>query len=109
MDAISESLLRMVGSIEGKVDGILREQTRLGAQIDQHLADDRDIHARQDDRLLAEIKAIMARFAELRDESQREAGARGMADKWRASILTMIAATSGYVGGLFSRWPAGHH
>lgn len=109
MDAISESLLRLVGSIDGKIDGILREQNRLGAQIEQHLADDRDIHARQDDRLLSEIKAIMERFAELRDESQREAGARSMAEKWRASILTLIAAGSGYLGGLFSRWPAGHH
>lgn len=120
VDQFGESVLRILGNLEGKIDGLLREQSRQGGQIEQHLADDRDIHARQDDRLLDAIREVASQFATeqqrtnsrldaVREESQRQQGARANAEKWRLGIMWALGTASGYFGGLFSRWPAGHH
>ena len=123
MDQLHENLLRIegkVGTIDGKVDGMLRELTRLVAQLDQHLADDRQIHAIQDGRLLGTVKDLTAQLAAAIDKLDAridalekgragDAAARGTSEKWRIGLAALFGAASGWVGGLFSRWPPGHH
>lgn len=123
MDQLHENLLRIegkVGTIDGKVDGMLRELTRLVRQLDQHLADDRQIHAMQDERVLSTVKDLAAqlgaaidkldaRIDALEEARAGDAAARGMSEKWRISLATLFGAASGWIGGLFSRWPPGHH
>lgn len=123
MDPLHENLLRIegkVGTIDGKVDGMLREMTRFVAQLDQHLADDRQIHAIQDERILGTVRDLTAQLAVAIDKldaridalektSIGDAAARGMSEKWRVSLAALFGAASGWIGGLFSRWPPGHH
>lgn len=123
MDPLHENLFRIegkVGNIDGKVDGILRELTRLVGQLDQHLQDDRQIHAMQDERLLNSVRELAAqlsgaiekldaRIDALEKGRAGDAAARGVSEKWRISLAALFGAASGYVSGLFSRWPPGHH
>ncbi|MGH7110904.1 MAG: hypothetical protein ACREFK_10810 [Stellaceae bacterium] len=95
MDQLHENLLRIegkVGTIDGKVDGMLRELTRLVGQLDQHLADDRQIHAMQDKRVLGTVKDLAAqlgaaidkldaRIDALEEARAGDAAARGMSEK----------------------------
>ena len=122
MDPLHDNLFRIegkVGQIDGKVDGMLRELTRLVGQLDQHLQDDRQIHAMQDERLLHTIRDLASQFlpaiervdarvGALEKGRAADAGARSMAEKWRLSLAALIGAASGYLSGLFSRWPPGH-
>jgi predicted RecB family endonuclease len=123
MDPLHENLFRIegkVGNIDGKVDGILRELTRLVGQLDQHLQDDRQIHAMQDERLLNTVKDLTAQLSTAIDKLDArvealergragDAAARGTSEKWRIGLATLFGAASGYLSGLFSRWPPGHH
>jgi uncharacterized protein YoxC len=122
-EQLHENLFRIegkVGNIDGKVDGILRELTRLVGQLDQHLQDDRQIHAMQDERLLHAVRDITAQLSTALEKLDArvdalekgragDAGARGMAEKWRVGLAALFGAASGYLSGLFSRWPPGHH
>lgn len=123
MDTIGDNLLRVesrLGNIEGQIGGLLREMTRLIGQLDQHLTDDRVIHAAQDERLLRAIKDVTSEMAggvsrlgervdRVEKNMENQAGARRMADRWRLGLLSAFSAASGYLGGWFARWPGGHH
>jgi hypothetical protein len=123
MDTLGENLLRVesrLGNIEGQIAGLLRELTRFVGQLDQHLQDDRIIHAAHDDRLMrtvreisGEISSVAGRLTERVEQIEKrlesQAGARGMAEKWRLGLLSALSTASGYIGGWLSRWPAGHH
>lgn len=123
MEQLHENLFRIegkVGKIDGKIDGMLRELTRLVEQLDQHLADDREVHVKQDERLLNVVRALSAqlsaavekldtRIDALEKELTSAAAARRTSEKWRVGLATLFGAVSGFLSGLLSRWPTGHH
>lgn len=123
MEQWDENLFRIegkVGKIDGKIDGMLRELTRLVEQLDQHLAEDRQVHVKQDERLLNVVRSLSAqlsiaiekldtRIDALERELAGAAAARSMSEKWRIGLATLFGAASGYLSSLFSRWPPGHH
>ena len=110
-----------VGNLEGQLAAVLRDNARLLGQLDLHLADDREIHAKADTRLLQAINELTDRIANARGaiEARVDAIERGIgerlaerrtSEKWRSAIMTAIGTASGYIGGWVSRWPwTGHH
>lgn len=108
-----------VGNLEGQLAAILRDNARMLGQLDLHIAEDRQIHAAMDNRMMVAVKDLTDKISSARGaiESRVDAIEKGISErlaerrtseKWRSAIITAIGTAGGYIGGWMTRFPWHH-